>query len=44
VHGRVETLDVVVKAIEALTAEDLLQVAHTWLEPQSMGSVTFLPD
>ena len=44
VHGRVETLDVVVKAIEALTAEDLLEVAHTWLDPQSMGSVTFLPD
>ena len=44
VHGRVETLDVVVKAIEALTAEALREVAHTWLDPQSMGSVTFLPE
>ena len=44
VHGRVETLDAVLKAIEALTAEELREVAHTWLDPQSMGSVTFLPD
>ena len=44
VHGRVETLDAVLKAIEALTAEKLREVAYTWLDPQSMGSVTFLPD
>ena len=44
VHGRVETLDAVLQAIEALTAEELREVAHTWLDPQSMGSVTFLPD
>ena len=43
-HGRVETLDAVLKAIEAITAEELREVAHTWLDPQSMGSVTFLPD
>lgn len=44
VHGRVETLDAVLKAIESLTAEELREVAHTWLDPQSMGAVTFLPE
>ena len=44
VHGRVETLDAVLQAIENITAEELIEVAHTWLAPQSMGSVTFLPD
>ena len=44
VHGRVETLDAVLQAIESLTAEELREVAHTWLDPQSMGAVTFLPE
>jgi predicted Zn-dependent peptidase len=44
VHGRVETLDAVLQAIESLTAEELREVAHTWLDPQSMGAMTFLPE
>lgn len=44
VHGRVETLDAVLQAIDSLTAEELREVAHTWLDPQSMGAVTFLPE
>ena len=44
VHGRVETLDAVWQAIDSLTAEELREVAHTWLDPQSMGAVTFLPE
>lgn len=44
VNGRVETLDAVLQAIESLTAEELREVAHTWLDPQSMGAVTFLPE
>ena len=44
VHGRMETLDAVLQAIESLTAEELREVAHTWLDPQSMGAVTFLPE
>ena len=44
VHGRVETLDAVLQAIESLTAEELREVAHTWLDPQSMGAVAFLPE
>ena len=44
VHGRVETLDAMLQAIEDITAKELMEVAHTWLSPQSMGSVTFLPD
>jgi len=44
VHGRVENLDAVLQAIDSLTAEELREVAHTWLDPQSMGAVTFLPE
>ena len=40
-YDRVETLDSLVQAIEALQASDLLEVANTWLAPDSLSSLTF---
>jgi predicted Zn-dependent peptidase len=40
-YDRVETLDSLVQAIEALRASDLLEVANEWLAPESLSSLTF---
>ncbi|MDG1673811.1 MAG: pitrilysin family protein [Flavobacteriales bacterium] len=40
-YDRVETLDSLIQAIEALTAQDLMEVANTWLPEEALSHLTF---
>lgn len=40
-YNRVETLDSLVRAIEGLTASDLLEVSNEWLKEDALSSLTF---
>lgn len=40
-YDRVETLDSLIQAIEALTAQDLMEVANTWLPEDALSHLTF---
>ena len=40
-YDRVETLDSLIQAIEALTAQDLMEVANTWLHEGALSHLTF---
>jgi predicted Zn-dependent peptidase len=40
-YDRVETLDSLIQAIEALTAQDLMAVANAWLHEDALSHLTF---
>ena len=40
-YNRVETLDSLVRAIEGLTASDLMEVSNQWLGEDGLSSLTF---
>ena len=40
-YDRVETLETLVRAIEGLTAKDLLEVSNEWLGEEGLSSLTF---
>ena len=41
-YDRVETLDSLIRAIEAITAQELLGVANAWLHEEALNHLTFM--